>query len=69
MKRIALFALGLAIAVAPIAHAVVPGEVNFQGLLLDDVGVPVTATVAMDFELFDSASSGTSLWTESHASV
>jgi hypothetical protein len=51
------------------ASALVPAEVSYQGLLLDDVGAPVTATVTMDFELFDAPLAGNSLWTESHAGV
>jgi hypothetical protein len=49
--------------------AVVPGQVNYQGLLLDEVGVPVTGPVDMVFRLFDSDSGGSPLWTESHAAV
>lgn len=51
------------------AWAAVPSEVHYQGLLLDDQGAPVTATVALDFELFDAAVGGSSLWAESHPAV
>ncbi len=67
MNRIILTALALGL--APAALAVVPGQLNYQGLLLDDQGVAVTASVAMNFELFDADSGGTSLWSENHASV
>jgi hypothetical protein len=61
--------LGLAVCVALPAAAGVPGQINFQGLLLDDQGAPVTGNVAMTFTLFDADTAGSSLWTESHPSV
>ena len=67
MNRIILTALALLL--APAALAVVPGQLNYQGLLLDDQGAAVTASVAMNFELFDADSGGTSLWSEAHASI
>ena len=51
------------------AQAVVPGEVNYQGLLLDDLGDPVTGPVSMVFRLYLTDSGGSALWTESHATV
>ncbi|MFI5216330.1 MAG: IPT/TIG domain-containing protein [Candidatus Limnocylindria bacterium] len=47
----------------------VPGRVNFQGLLLDSAGEPVTGTVTLQLELFSAASGGSPLWTETHSSV
>jgi len=55
--------------IASSTQAVVPGQVAYQGLLLDDLGAPITATVSMDFELFDAPTLGNSLWTESHPAV
>ena len=51
------------------SHAVVPGEVNYQGLLLDSGGNPVTGNADFVFSLFDVASGGVALWTESHDDV
>jgi hypothetical protein len=51
------------------ARAQVPGRVNFQGLLLDNAGEPVTGTVTLQLELFAAASGGSALWTETHSSV
>ncbi len=55
--------------IAASAFAAVPGETSYQGLLLDDQGDPVTATVAMEFELFDAPAGGSALWFESHPAV
>jgi hypothetical protein len=62
-RRLLLFALLLA---STSALATVPGQIAFQGLLTDDLGSPLTATVTIDFGLFESAAGGTALWTESH---
>lgn len=57
------------ICLAAAALAAIPGQVSYQGLLLDSQGDPVTAAVAMEFELFDAANGGTALWYESHPAV
>ena len=68
-------ALGLALcaaallSAAPIARAAVPGQVNYQGLLLDDQGVPVDGAVDITFALFDAPTAGTLLWSEAHTGV
>ncbi|MCA9668581.1 MAG: collagen-like protein [Myxococcales bacterium] len=46
----------------------VPTKVAYTGRLLDG-GQPVNATLAITFEIFDAATGGTSVWSESHASV
>jgi hypothetical protein len=51
------------------AQAQVPGRVNFQGLLLDSAGQPLTGTVSLQLQLFPAASGGSALWTETHANV
>ena len=55
--------------VAVSANAQVPTAVPFQGILLDSGGAPVSASVDLDFELFDALVDGGSLWSESHAGV
>jgi hypothetical protein len=59
----------LSFALALPAQAQVPGRVNFQGLLLDNAGEPVTGTVTLQLELFSAPSGGSALWTETHSSV
>lgn len=60
-----LAALGL----AALAGATTPGQVSYQGLLLDDQGQPVTGNVDFVFTLYDADVSGSALWSESHAGV
>ena len=55
--------------VAGTATAQVPGQINFQGLLLDASGAPVNGLVDLDFALFDTEAGGNALWTESHLDV
>ncbi len=51
------------------ANAAVPGQVNYQGLLLDGIGDPVTGPVDMVFSLYPDPSGGSALWTEVHDAV
>jgi hypothetical protein len=44
--------------------AAVPGQMNYQGILKDGSGNLLTGSYAMVFTIYDSASGGTSLWTE-----
>jgi len=41
-----------------------PTLINYQGRLTDDMGVAVSDTVTIDFSIFDGATSGLLLWTE-----
>ncbi len=61
--------LALALLLSELGRAAVPGQVNFQGLLLDAGGQPLTASVAIEFALFDAATGGAALWSEAHAGV
>lgn len=67
--RLAFCMTVVCLAVGLAAHAIVPEQVEYQGLLLDDQGDPISGNVAMAFELFDAAANGTSLWTEAHPVV
>ena len=67
--RLVILTALLAVSLIAPASAVVPGEISYQGLLLDSGGMPVTGPVDLDFALFDVASGGTALWTESHDAV
>ena len=62
---IALMA-GLFGAVSAVAQ---PGMVNYQGKLTDDTGAPVTDTLSIVFSIYDVATNGTPLWTETQSSV
>ncbi len=64
-----------AVAVAVLSSAValaqgnVPDRITFNGRLTDTAGQPVTGTHALVFNLFDVASGGTALWSETYAST
>lgn len=44
--------------------AQVPQKLNYQGYLADASGIPVTETVAITFAIYDVATGGSALWTE-----
>ena len=54
---------------APASLATVPGQISYQGLLLDALGDPKNGMVDMVFSLHDAPSGGTQLWTETHDDV
>lgn len=56
-------------ATASIAVAEVPQMINYQGQLTDDLGQPVSDIVSMTFTIYDEASGGSALWTETQSSV
>ncbi len=63
--QIAVF--GLAIFVA---HGAIPQAITYQGWLTDDTGSPVAdGNYSLTFKIYDAASGGTSLWSETHPSV
>jgi hypothetical protein len=66
MKRI-IFALVVLAAAGGDALAV-PASFSFTGRLADD-GVPVDGSITLGLELFDVASGGSALWSESHATT
>jgi hypothetical protein len=49
--------------------AAVPGQVDFQGLLLDSGGQKVNGAVDLIFTLYDAPAGGIALWTETHPDV
>lgn len=51
------------------APAQVPGEMNYQGFLTDDLGSPINDTVDLSFGIYDVAVGGSELWTESLTDV
>ena len=59
----------LAIAALAMAAQAVPSGINYQGVLTDSQGQPVTGTRAMSIKLYDAATSGTPLYTEDLGTV
>ncbi|MFQ5794658.1 MAG: hypothetical protein ACE5JP_06370, partial [Candidatus Bipolaricaulia bacterium] len=47
-----------------ISSPAVPEMINYQGRLTDSSGIPLSGTFSMIFKLYDVASGGTALWTE-----
>ena len=65
----ALVSLAAIAKFAAAAPAATPGQINYQGLLLDQQGAPITGNVNLGFTIFDAAQNGTALWTETHPNV
>ncbi|MFH1854020.1 MAG: hypothetical protein ABH815_01785, partial [Candidatus Omnitrophota bacterium] len=61
---ILIFILGFIAAAPPWAHADIPRYINYQGKLTDAEDNPVVGDVSITVRLYDVASSGTALWTE-----
>lgn len=51
------------------APRVVPATIAFQGYLTDGGGAPLVGTVNLDLALYDAASGGTVLWSETQTSI
>jgi hypothetical protein len=69
MKKIVIFALiSFLVCVVP-AWAQAPNLVNYQGVLKDSGGNPLTGTYSITFSLYSVSSGGTALWTETQGSV
>ncbi|MEM7788002.1 MAG: hypothetical protein AAF594_09775, partial [Bacteroidota bacterium] len=66
MLRLAPLAVLLVLTAAASAQTLVPREIPFQGVLQDG-GTPVTAATSATFRLFEAASGGTAIWTETQA--
>ncbi|MFA5859587.1 MAG: hypothetical protein WC955_11060 [Elusimicrobiota bacterium] len=47
----------------------VPGQVNFQGRLLDTAAQPLTGTFDMIFTIYDAKTGGSMVWTETHSNT
>ena len=47
----------------------IPLEIAHQGRLVDSAGSPIDAATDLEFKLYDGASGGTAVWSESHSST
>ena len=61
--------LAITLLLATATMAAVPQQINYQGYLTNTGGSPLDTTVAMTFSLYNAATLGTQLWTESPPSV
>jgi pectin methylesterase-like acyl-CoA thioesterase len=61
---------GPVLAAEPLAaQAVVPGQVHYQGYLLDDTGTPMDGLVDLQFDLYKDSTGGSSLWNQTYNDV
>jgi hypothetical protein len=59
----------LAALLSTAAFAQAPNKVAYQGLLLKNDGTPETGMVSIKFSVFDAATAGTEVWTETQPNV
>ncbi len=52
-----------------VAQADVPGQINYQGYLTDDVELPIDADMDMLFSIYDAEIGGTEVWSEGPTTV
>jgi hypothetical protein len=67
LRRLAVVivvALGSIGCIGGVAEAQVPNKINYQGKLTDSAGQPINATVSVVFHLYNVASGGSALYTE-----
>jgi len=55
------------VCISPMMAFAAPNLINYQGVLTDDLGVPVYNSVSIEFRIFDADTEGTLLWSESHS--
>ncbi len=65
----AALALSLGLATSAPAHADVPRTISYQGHLVDASGQPMTGTATLAVTLYDAASGGNPVWTDTLAGV
>jgi len=70
MKKI-LFSVGLCVVLlSPACFAAnIPQLINYQGMLTDDSGNPITDTLDIEFKIYDSETSGNLKWSETQSQV
>ncbi len=69
MRALKHWALLLGVVAGTSAFAQVPSKLGYSGRLLKVSGAPETGTVSLKFTVYDSASGGSSLWTETQSLV
>lgn len=69
MKNIIPLILFVSICISISINADVPDYINFQGKLTDPSGVAIEGTYSTTFEIYDAATGGSLLWSETHPSL
>lgn len=69
MKRTSIsLKLLVIISLLPLSVAyAIPNLISYQGILNDDSGVPISSTVSMTFRIYDVATGGTAIWSETQS--
>ena len=68
MKTLKSIITALFVAVLlPVLAAAAPNLINYQGRLVDTNGNPLSGTYNITFTVYDAATAGTSLWTETQS--
>lgn len=49
------------------AFGAIPTKISYQGYLTDSGGTPISGTVSIQFAIYDAATGGTSLWSETQS--
>ena len=52
-----------------LATGYAPEQINYQGYLTDSGGNPISGTVTLEFSIWDAATGGSSIWSETHNNV
>ena len=68
-KLLLLTVIGAFMLVASTCWAEIPHLINYQGMLTDNAGNPITEPRNLTFTIYDAPTSGTALWTETHTAV
>lgn len=69
MNVVSKFLVIVALMLPVTAFCGVPGQVNFQGVLLNNASQAVNGSVDFNFTLFDAVTGGAQLWSESQTGV
>ncbi len=69
LKNILVGVILLSVLSIPPLYAQIPGLINFQGKLLDTSNNPKNGTFSMVFSIYNVATGGSALWTETQPSV
>jgi hypothetical protein len=64
-----LILIGALMVSASHCWAEIPHLINYQGMLTDDAGDPMSGSYDLTLSIYDAAAEGTSLWTEEHSGV
>lgn len=65
--QIPMFIIAFLIMAVVASHAAAPRRINYQGYLTNPAGSPLTGTYPIVFSLYDAASGGNQLWTETQS--